>query len=262
MSSFDEQIKHRRELLKTRDPLDQPEGWSTLKARGMPTPPLQKPYPVDATLVDLVDPDEFELGNVQVIQAIRERRCRFKFTDEMLSLEELSFLLWATQGVHSVDEDRNDTVRTVPAVGMRHLLETYVIVLNVDEVDSGVYRYLPLEHKLLYLKRIDLNLPDRLMVTTYWQDFAAKSAVVFVWTTIPYRTEWDYSMACHKDILLEAGHVCQNLYLACEGIGAGTCHIPTYDQRWMDSIVGVDGDEEFVVYLASVGKPDYENESN
>ncbi|MCK4312229.1 MAG: nitroreductase family protein, partial [Candidatus Cloacimonetes bacterium] len=60
--------------------------------------------------------------------------------------------------------------------------------------------------------------------------------------------------AAHKAMLLDAGHVCQNLYLACEDIGAGTCAIAAYDQEKVDALIGVDGLEEFTIYLSPVGK--------
>ena len=58
----------------------------------------------------------------------------------------------------------------------------------------------------------------------------------------------------HKDIAIEAGHICQNLYLACEAIRSGACGIAAYDQGLMDNLIGVDGKDEFVVYLSPVGK--------
>ena len=61
-------------------------------------------------------------------------------------------------------------------------------------------------------------------------------------------------MESHKMIALDAGHLCQNLYLACEAIGAGTCAIGAYQNDKMDAIVGVDGQDEFVIYIAPVGK--------
>ncbi len=70
----------------------------------------------------------------------------------------------------------------------------------------------------------------------------------------PYRMEWRYGLAAHKVIALDAGHVCQNLYLACEAIGAGTCAVAAYQQQLMDGLLRVDGQEEFVIYLAPVGK--------
>ena len=75
-----------------------------------------------------------------------------------------------------------------------------------------------------------------------------------MWTVIPYRTEWRYSFISPKIIALDAGHVCQNLYLACEAIGAGTCAIGAYNQAALDALLGVDGIEEFAIYVAPVGK--------
>ncbi len=66
--------------------------------------------------------------------------------------------------------------------------------------------------------------------------------------------EWRYDLAAHKVIALDAGHVCQNLYLACEAIEAGCCAIAAYDQDLMDALIKLDGQEEFTVYLAAVGK--------
>jgi len=75
-----------------------------------------------------------------------------------------------------------------------------------------------------------------------------------VWTAVPYRMEWRYGAASHKVIALDAGHVCQNLYLACANLGAGTCAVAAYHQKLMDDLLQVDGEEEFTVYLAPVGK--------
>jgi SagB-type dehydrogenase family enzyme len=66
--------------------------------------------------------------------------------------------------------------------------------------------------------------------------------------------EWRYALAAHRVILIDAGHVCQNLYLACEAIHAGTCAVGAYDQEQLDELLGIDGTDEFAVYLAPVGK--------
>jgi SagB-type dehydrogenase family enzyme len=78
--------------------------------------------------------------------------------------------------------------------------------------------------------------------------------VVFIWTAIPYRTEWRYGPVSPKLIALDAGHACQNLYLAVEAVGAGTCGIGAYDQELSDRMCGVDGRDEVVIYMAPVGK--------
>jgi SagB-type dehydrogenase family enzyme len=66
--------------------------------------------------------------------------------------------------------------------------------------------------------------------------------------------EWRYGPAAHRVLPLDAGHVCQNLYLAAEAIGAGACAVGAYDQEALDLLLRLDGEEEFVIYLASVGK--------
>ena len=99
-----------------------------------------------------------------------------------------------------------------------------------------------------YLFRHRMRNPDTMASIGMW------AAVTFIWTAVPYRMEWRYSLAAHKVIALDAGHVCQNLYLACEAVGAGTCAIAAYDQQELDELLGLDGDTEFAVYLAPVGK--------
>jgi SagB-type dehydrogenase family enzyme len=79
--------------------------------------------------------------------------------------------------------------------------------------------------------------------------------VTFLWAAIPYRMEWRYGPAAHRVIALDAGHVCQNLYLACQAISAGACAVAAYDQEALDHLLRLDGDNEFVIYLAPVGRP-------
>lgn len=251
IKSYDEMIHERRMLLKSTG-IEHDE-WEPHQRKGIPPPQLEKPYPNDGVLIELMSPDDTNLGNISLAKVIRQRESRRKYTSEPLSLEELSFLLWATQGLKSVDQNKVWTRRTVPSGGSRHPFETYLIVNRVEGLEPGVYRYLPIEHKLLLVNN-KKRLPHQVSEACYEQTFVGESAVVFVWAAIPYRTEWRYSVIAYKDILVEAGHVCQNLYLACEAIGAGTCAILAYDQKAMDNLIGVDGTNEITVYLAPVGK--------
>ncbi|HOI73378.1 MAG TPA: SagB/ThcOx family dehydrogenase [Syntrophales bacterium] len=221
--------------------------------RGVPAPPIEKPWPPDAARIALppVRPGE-STPACDLAGAIARRRSRRDFLPEPVSLETLSFLLWATQGIRQV-LDRGHALRTVPSAGCRHALETYLCALNVAGLDPGIYRYLPLEHELLPVSRED-NPAAQLVAAALGQPCLGRAAVTFLWTVIPYRMEWRYGQAAHKVIALDAGHVCQNLYLACEAAGLGTCAVAAYDQEAMDRLLGVDGEEEFVIYLAPVGK--------
>ena len=221
--------------------------------RGIPPPPLEKPIPADAVRHDLPPVGEWAgIGTVDLTTAIGNRRSHRGFTRDGLTRDELSFLLWATQGVRQTVAP-GAVLRTVPSAGNRHALETYLAVLRVSGLEPGLYRYLPLEHQLVDVF-CEEQMPEKLTAATLGQAFVGRAAAVFIWTTVPYRMEWRYGLAAHKVIALDAGHVCQNLYLACEAMGAGTCAVAAYHQELMDQFVQVDGREEFVVYLAPVGK--------
>jgi SagB-type dehydrogenase family enzyme len=247
---------------------DRWEEWKKVETdqrKGVQSPPPQKSYSEGATLINLVAPDLLTIGHMPLIEAIRRRRSRREYTDEPLTLEELSFLLWATQGI---DEESTQAfgdwlatkdaaavkaraiLRTVPSAGGRHPFETYLLLNRVQGLKPGLFRYLSVEHKLLFL-RAGTELIAQ--VADAFMPWVRKSAVLFIWATIPSRSEWRYSIVAHKMIAQESGHICQNLYLASEAIGAGTCAI-TYDQAKVDRILGVDGKEEFAIYVAPMGK--------
>jgi len=223
------------------------EDLDTDQKNGISPPPQQKPHPDGAALIDLEPPEALSIGRVPLMDVLAQRRSRRKYSPDPLTLDELSFLLWATQGLSGGSPNR----RTAPSAGARHPFETYLVVDRVTDVEPGLYRYLALGHQLLQLSG-DPGIAEKAASADL--EFCARGAVIFVWTAIPYRTEWRYSIISHKMIALDAGHVCQNLYLACEAIGAGTCGIGAYNHTKVDALIGVDGKEEFTVYLAPVGK--------
>jgi SagB-type dehydrogenase family enzyme len=221
--------------------------------KGLPPPESQKSYPDDMPLIGLVPPESISTGTIPLIDAFKRRKSHRKFTDAPLSMEELSFLVWSTQGMRDPGMMASVSRRTVPSAGARHPFETYLVVNQVTDLEPGLYRYLPLDHSLIRLRTKPAS-PGKVSDACRGQDFVGRGAVVFIWTVIPYRAEWRYSMVAPKMIALDAGHLCQNLYLASEAIGAGTCAIGAYDQDKMDALLEVDGKEEFVIYAAPVGK--------
>jgi len=227
--------------------------FKTDQMKGLPRPPIQKPWPKDAKLFALVEPAEFKIGKTPFIEAINNRRSHRDYIQKPFNLEELSFLLWSTQGVRKITGDGATTFRTVPSAGARHPFETYLFINRVSHLTRGLYRYISTEHKLCFLYSRE-NLAEDFVLACYGQEFVKNSAVIFVWSVVPYRTEWRYAMVSYKSILLDAGHVCQNLYLACTSINAGTCAIGSYHQDRMDAILGIDGKEEFTIYLSPAGK--------
>lgn len=223
--------------------------------KGVPLPPIQKPYSEDALRIDLIPHEQCRaLTRVTLTDAIHQRRSRRLFTGSDLTFGELSYLLWATQGVQGFIRDGLVTLRTVPSGGGMHPFETYIAVHHVNGLKPGLYRYLAIEHQLLPIESEASALPERLTDACNGQSYVGKASVVFIWSARPGRTEWRYGDDSLKDLLMSVGHICQNLYLACEAIGAGTCATVAYQQDPLDDILGLDGDEEIALYVAPVGR--------
>ncbi len=221
--------------------------------RGLEPPPIEKPPAAGQTVIALPGEDTFAaFAGTDVLKAIGNRRSRRRFRNRPLALSELSLLLWATQGIREIIAP-GCALRTVPSAGCRHAFETYLLVNQVEGLEEGIYRYLPVEHGVIFEHSVE-DLPIRLAQATLDQAFVGAAPVTFAWTVIPYRMEWRYGLAAHRVIAMDVGHLCQNLYLACEAIGAGTCAVAAYHQDGMDKLLDVDGEDEFTIYLAPVGK--------
>jgi SagB-type dehydrogenase family enzyme len=220
--------------------------------KGMPQPPLQLEYDRSQPIIELPPASDVVVDQVDLRHAIEVRRSVRHYLEHPIKPAELSFLLWCTQGVKSVI-DRPVTLRTVPSAGARHAFETYLMLNNVQGLTPGLYRYLALEHQLL---QVDLNpaMADLAVEACWHQQFVKTSAVTFIWSAVVYRMAWRYGERGYRYLHLDAGHVCQNLYLAAEAVGCGACAIAAFNDQAMNDLLRLDGDQQFVIYLATVGK--------
>ena len=250
-------------LLKA-DEWAQADIFNTDQQQSTARPDVQKPCPPGADVFELIPPEEFSIGQKPAIDVIRQRRSHRYFTEQPLTLEELSFLLWATQGLRATATFDGVTyyLRNVPSGGNRHPIETYLDIQRVEGFTPGLYRYLPLDHRLTLVKEGN-GLREQVNAASHNQAaehrgkpffFIRECAVVFIWTATPYRSEWRYGPVGPKLIALDSGHICQNLYVACGAIDAGTCAVGAFNRKKMDAVLGVDGEKEFSVYMAPVGK--------
>ena len=240
-----------REFLKGYRAVDEADAHPTDQQERLPMPPMAVCRGGEA--VELPERDVTPLG------VLLENRCsRRSYDGRPLTLEELSFLLWAAQGVKSAGEYR--TLRTAPSGGARHPLELYAFVNRVEGLRPGLYHYLALENRLERLG-CRANQADQLTYALAGQEFAGNAPVCLVWTAVPYRSEWRYDYRGLKDVLLDTGHSCQNVYLACEELKAGCCALAAYDQEALDELLGLSSEPtdsreaEFAIYACCVGRP-------
>ena len=220
--------------------------------KGLPQPPLELGYEEGQRIIDLLAPGEIEVSPIGLREALENRGSVRDYSGENLTQEELSWLLWCTQGVRD-GVTRPATLRNVPSAGARHPFETYLLVNRVEGLPPGLYRFLAVDHKLVEVS-LEEGLADKVAEACYRQRFIKACAVAFIWVVVSYRTTWRYAARGYRYMHLDAGHICQNLYLAAEAIGGGACAIGAFYDEEINGLLGIDGEEQFVVYVATVGK--------
>lgn len=222
------------------------------QVKQLPQPELADPAEAGCPLFDLPDPKTAVVPRHDLFDAINDRVSVRAYSQEQLTLDELSYLLWCTQGVKQVT-DRPATLRTVPSGGSRHAFETYLLINRVEGLEPGLYKYAALDHKLAQIStRPELN--EELTDICHRQGMVRNSAVTFIWIAVIYRIYWRYGERGYRDMLIDSGHVCQNLYLACEPMQAGCCAILAFDDDKLSQYLGIDGENRLPVYVATVGK--------
>lgn len=224
----------------------------SLQQHGLPQPPLELDYDPSAELIPLPEADLLPQYPADLRTVIDGRTSLRRYQDQDLTLEELTFLLWTTQGVKEVT-NRPVTLRTVPSAGARHAFETYLLINHVTGIKPGLYRYIALEHALLPVN-LDEDIAEKITEACFGQRQVLNSAVTFIWVTVLERMYWRYGERGYRYLHLDAGHVCQNLYLAAEAVGSGVCAIAAFNDDTINQTLSLDGENQFVIYLGTVGK--------
>ena len=222
------------------------------QTQGVPQPPLELPLPHDKTQIQLPRPESFNFSPTDLLAIINKRRSLRRYSETPLTLVELSFLLWCTQGVKKTTA-RPVTFRTVPSAGARHPFETYLLLNKVEDISPGVYRFSAIEH-VIYEYDLSPDIASVLTENCFDQTMVLNSAAAFIWVAVVERTTWRYPVRGYRYLHLDAGHICQNLYLAAEAINCGVCAIAAYDDEKINNTLGLDGEDQFDIYLASLGK--------
>ncbi|HPX10542.1 MAG TPA: SagB/ThcOx family dehydrogenase [Candidatus Cloacimonas sp.] len=196
-----------------------------------------------------------KMPEMPLAKAIEQRRSVRKYSPVPLKQEELSFLLWASSWARDFrsTEQMEITFRNVPSAGSRHPLETFLDIRRVEGIKPGLYYYHPVKHCLI-LYDDSPEIAAKIYEGCMFQEMIPTAAVNFILTAVPYRTVWRYGQRGYRYLYLDAGHIGQNIHLAAEAIDAGACMIGAFLDEAMNDAIGLDGIEEFVIYIASVGK--------
>lgn len=192
----------------------------------------------------------WELEEARLGPIFQGRRSVRKYAGTPLLIEDIAFMLWSSQGITA--KAGKHFFRTAPSAGALYPFETYVLVNNVSGLKPGLYHFDVINFALEFID--DAARSEDLVHCCLEQKFINDAGAVFLWTGVPSRNLAKYGERGFRYLLLDLGHVSQNLLIGAEAKGCGGCPIAAFFDAELNAFLGVDGENEFALYAASVGK--------
>ncbi len=198
----------------------------------------------ESAMIKLPGP-KFE-SQVSIEETLANRRSVRGYRDELLTLAEISQLLWAAQGITG-----DYGFRTAPSAGALYPLEVYVVAGNVSDLPAGVYRYVPDGNGIV--KVSDGDLRNGLAQAALGQSFIADAPASFVFSAVYERTTRKYGDRGERYVHMEAGHAAENLLLQGVALGIGAVTVGAFDDGGVADLLALPGNET-PLYIIAAGK--------
>lgn len=240
------ELKHSLGLLYLKETMFDRE---TLKNRPRPHILPGEPFKRYPDAEKVVLPRKWDGEESNFWRLLQQRRSLRKYSPSSMTATDLTLLLWACQGVTA--QAGQFYMRTAPSAGALYPVETYVAVNRIKGIDPGIMHF---DVKGFQLEKIvNGNAGQKLARAALDQDFLDRANAVFIWSALLRRTMAKYGHRGLRYIFLDAGHIAQNLCLAAEALGGGACPVAAFYDHELNDLLGLDGEEETVIYMAGVG---------
>lgn len=225
---------------KTLDPKHWPSSWKKIYAKNyfrLASIQLPKKLPV-------LEPS---LGKI-----LLARKSERSFNNDYLCLSDLGTLLFYSAGVKPDGKNWDESTRFYPSAGGRYPLELYLIANKISELKNGLYHYSPKLHALeTLLIQKDIS---SLIAKLVGQKWVSNSQAVLIITAVKGRTQVKYGDRGYRHILIEAGHLGQNIYLVAKALKMKCCAIGGFIDEEVNRLLDIDDESEITVYIIAVGK--------
>jgi SagB-type dehydrogenase family enzyme len=234
-------VNAKRQALTTVKPADTTTMENKAAVASFPTElPLDRIYDEPIAL-----PAPKTKGVLSVDAAIAQRRSQREYSDVPVTLQELSQMLWAGQGI----SDAKTAKRTAPSSYEAYPYTLYVVVRNVTDLEPGLYEYLPTTHALGKLSTEDVGAA---LTAAGVQDNSQKAPVVIVMSASYGKAAQKLKTGVQSAVLLEGGHIGENLYLEAESLGLGMVTTGGFDSQKVGAALKLDP-AETIIYLIPFG---------
>ncbi|MEE3896912.1 SagB/ThcOx family dehydrogenase [Priestia megaterium] len=223
------------------------------KPVSFPVCPPKKMYPkLNKIYLSTNDNDTNNGNHITLRKAIKNRKSTRVYNKNNITLEQLSTLLYYSYGVIHMDSD--GIIRRPPAsAGARYPIELYIVVNNVKDLRKGIYHYNAEEHALCELPNKQYSVSDWALLSSGNEEIFEKSSFLIVMTSIFEKSIQKYGERGYRYILLDAGHIGQNLYLMSTDLEIGCVETGGYYEQEIERSIEIDGVREGVIHLVAFG---------
>ncbi|MEM4616652.1 MAG: SagB/ThcOx family dehydrogenase [Archaeoglobaceae archaeon] len=184
-------------------------------------------------------------GKKSLEKTLAERRSIREYSNEPITIRELSQLLWAAQGI---TDPRG--FRTAPSAGALYPLEVFVVVGRVEGVKEGVYRYVPQNHSIVRV--LDGDKREELAKIAVGQQCVKNAAIDIVITAIYERTTAKYGERGVRYVHFETGHAAQNILLQATALDLGAVPVGAFSDEELKKLLNLS--EEQPLYIIAIGR--------
>jgi SagB-type dehydrogenase family enzyme len=190
-------------------------------------------------------PEPMYESDTSIEKAIKVRKSVRSYSDEALTLEEVSQLLWAAQGI------THNGKRAAPSAGATYPLELYLVIGDVLNLEKGVYHYFPEKHSIERLSNEDLR--EKIAKAAY-QSWIEKAPMLIIFSAVFERTTKHYGEGNGvRYVHMETGHAAENVYLQAVSLELGTVVVGYFDENEVRALLKLDN-KETPLYIMPIGK--------
>lgn len=190
----------------------------------------------------------------KLTDVLKNRRSRREFIHKNIPIKTFSTLLfysYGKTGLFKTSTGESESHQTAPSAGALFPTELFTVVHYVERLKPGLYKYLPENHQLEF--QSDEDYRKKIVTAGLEQSFLGESSAVFLLTAFPDKIFPKYGLRSYRYILLDAGHIAQNIYLTAEALNLGVCEVGAFYDDYLNELFDFDGEKTFIVSLLAVG---------
>lgn len=185
-------------------------------------------------------------SNTSIEEALLKRKSIRDFQKKPLSLKNISQILWAAQGI----TDKGKNKRTAPSAGALYPLEIYLVVGNVNEIESGIYKYNPYQNELTLISEGDKR--NEISKYTAQPEAIQTAPITVIFSAVYKRTSVKYGDRAFRYVHIEIGHAAQNVCLQVISLGLSTVTIGAFQDAQIKKTIQLLEEEE-PLYIMPIG---------